>query len=384
MVAGLGGRALAGIALALAAAGVASADEVAGTVTDEGGKPVAGTEVTLELGRARFRPTPNYDGWHSVKSEKGKTDSAGQFLFKDLPAGAMATVHVQTGTGFGIATGPVGPAGQGPLTVRMRPLGGVRGTVLGKKSKMQSLRLWVTGGDGFRGREGSLEKNGSFQVDGLAPGAATIYVMFSNFTMAEAPVTIKVGEVAPVPPIPLGEDFLPGEDPLVDCTKVKLVDSQGRPVPEVQLIWSSAWMDGGMNSDEKGVVLLMGGGVAIGGPPYRLRLASLSGKDAQYGGTLKAARGSTATVELRPLREVTGTVRLGKSTLADYLVLGATSGKTGRVYWGRVEAGRFRIHVPEGPVKLVVGAASGKSFDHDLDVPALGVPFDHDIVLPEK
>ena len=161
-----------------------------------------------------------------------------------------------------------------------------------------------------------------------------------------------------------------------------VLDGQGRPVPavRVQLLWSSQWMDGGMASDEDGIVRLAGGGVAIGGPPYRLRVQSLKGKERTYQGQLRKVRRGIAIVELRPLQVVTGTVKRGDAAVERYVLFVVGPGATPRVYTARVEDGTFAVHLPDGTCRFVIGTADGRTQEHELEVKA-GSATTHEIVL---
>lgn len=351
---------------------------IAGVVRDAKGSPVAKAEVTLELGRARFALTPETERWLAVDSRESRTDAEGRFRFTKIPSGAVGTVWCRTGDAFGVATGT------GELVVTLGPFGAVRGAAVGKKGRLKALRIYVAGGDGFGGERGELDEAGRFQVTGLAPGAGTVYLMFNNWTVAQQPVTIKAGVAAPVAPLKAGEGYAEGADPLVEAREARLIDPRGKPVPGVQLIWSSPWMDGGMNSDAEGIVKLVGGNVAIGGPPFLLRLRHLRSEAGAFRGTLRGTSSGVATVELRPLREVAGTVTEGTAPLAMYRCLAVTVEKAPQVYWGTVEGGRYTIALPEGKAKLVFGTLAGTLHEHELTVAPGDGPLAHDVALPGK
>jgi hypothetical protein len=183
-------------------------------------------------------------------------------------------------------------------------------------------------------------------------------------------------------PVRVPDGFLPVGDPLVDVLKVKLVDSRGQPVRGVQLVWSSQWMDGGMDSDAEGIVRLAGGGVAIGGPPYLLRLSSLRQGTNVLAGAVKGGKGGTATVEIQPLVEVSGTVSRGGKALELYRLFGVTDGKSPRARPAAVEKGRYSVHLPEGSHRVVVGTVDGALHETTLQVPPSGGPQTRDIALP--
>jgi hypothetical protein len=206
--------------------------------------------------------------------------------------------------------------------------------------------------------------------------------MRGNWDVARHDVEIVAGKAASVPNTKIKEDAtLPSPDPQVEVTAAKLVDPQGSPMQGVQLIWSSRFMDGGMDSDADGLVKLAGGGVAIGAPPYLLRLQSLKGRQgAFFEGALKKTTKGTAIVELRPLAEVTGSVSIAKAGVEKYLLLVVGPGDKPRVYTASVENGKFKVFVPRGKCRFVVGTADGKTREHAFDVEG-GSPVAHDIVL---
>jgi hypothetical protein len=357
-------------------AAVCGAGEITGVVLGEDGSPVVGAEVTVEIGKARYALTPEHDRWVAVETRTATSGADGRFKLADLPEGAVATASVKgTGT-FGVAQGA------GPLEVKLAPAGSVKGKVIGKGNDLKQLRIYVVGGMGLRGEEGEIDKRtGAYEVTGLAPGPGRVHVKRGNWDVARYDVEILPGKDAKVPNTKIKEGArLPTADPEVEVTSVKLVDPQGSPMPGVQLIWSSAWMDGGMDSDKEGVVLLAGGGVAIGGPPYLLRLQSLRGKEGVFEGAIKKTLKNVAVVELRPLAEVTGTVTVAKAAAEKYVLLVVGPGEKPRVYAAQVENGRYTVHVPRGKCRFVVGTVDGKTREHAFDVQG-GSPVAHEIGL---
>ncbi|MCK6460819.1 MAG: carboxypeptidase-like regulatory domain-containing protein [Planctomycetes bacterium] len=351
-----------------------SAAEISGIVLGEDGQPVAGAEVTVEIGKARYALTAEYDRWLAVETRTATTGGDGRFTVADLPEGAVATASVKGPGTFGVAQGA------GPLEVKLAPAGTVKGKVIGKGNDVKQLRVYVVGGMGIRGEEGEIDKRtGAYEVEGLAPGPGRVLIKRGNWDVARHDVEIVGGKTAGVPNTKIREGArLPTADPEVEVTKAKLVDPQGTPVPSVQLIWSSQWMDGGMDSDKEGVVLLAGGGVAIGGPPYLLRLQSLRGKEGVFEGELRKTAKGTAIVELRPLAEVAGT--MAKGAAEKYVLLVVGPGDKPRVYEAQVENGRYTVHVPRGKCRFVVGTVDGKTREHAFEVQG-GSPVAHDIAL---
>jgi hypothetical protein len=351
------------------------ADEISGVVLDAQGRPVPGVNVQLEIGKAHYALTPEFDRWYAVETKTAKTGEDGGFAFAELPQGAVGTVFVRTEASIGIARGA------GKLEVKLGPPGVVRGKVRGKRSDIKGLRVVVHGGNGLGTEHGLVDKRtGKYEVRGLAPGAGRIFILRNNFDVVRQAVAIEAGRTTTLKAVKIKGKVLPCLDPTVDCTKAKLVDEKGKPVPGVQLWWSSQWMDGGMASDEDGTVRLAGGGVAIGRPPYRLRVQSLKGKERTYQGVLRKVRGGTAIVELRALRVATGTVKRGDAAVERYVLFVVGPGATPRVYTARVEDGTFTVHLPDGTCRFVFGTADGQTHEHELEVKA-GSATTHEIVL---
>jgi hypothetical protein len=346
---------------------LAHADEITGVVLDAEGKPAPGVKVQLEVGRARYALTPDFDRWYSVDGKTATTGADGRFAFADLPAGAVGTAWVNTGTAIGVAQG------NGELTVKLAAPGGIQGKVTGKRNDLKSLRIFVQGGHGIGTGEGTVDKkSGKYEVGGLTPGPGLVWVMQNNWVVARRAVDVAAGKSVKLKTTKFRGKFLPSPDPQVDVYKAKLVDQQGNAVPSVQLIWSSRWMDGGMNSDAEGLVKLAGGGVAIGDKPYYLRLKSLKGERAMYGGVLKAVKRGVAVVEVHPLKKVTGSVTRNNAALDKYRLLVVGPGQPARVYEAFVENGTFTVHVPEGKCRFVAGTADGTLHPQEVEVKADG------------
>lgn len=357
-------------------AALCHASEISGVVLDPDGSPVAGTEVTLEIGKAHYALTPDYDWWIAVETKTATTGVDGKFAFADLPEGAVATVSAKGEGTFGVAQGT------GSLEVKLAPTGSVKGKLVGKGNDIRQLQVRATGGMGFGGADGTIDKRtGTFEVAGLPPGPGRVFIKYGNWDVARHDVEIEAGKAAKVPNTKIKEGVrLPTPDPEVDCTKAQLVDAKGKPMPGVQLIWSSPWMDGGLDSDDDGVVLLAGGGVAIGSPPYILRLQTLRSKEGVFEGELRKKTKSMVIVELRPITEVAGAVANGDAKVESYRLLVVGPGDKPRVYMAQVEGGRYTVHLPRGKCRFVVGTVDGKMHEHEFEVPD-GGPVAHDIAL---
>ena len=341
-----------------------SAGEITGVVLDPAGKPVPRIEVRLEVGRAHYALTPAFDWWYAVDTRSGTTGDDGRFAFDDIPEGAVGTVFVKTEKAVGVARG------SGELEVRLIRPGAVHGKVAGSKKHLRGLRVTVWGGRCLGSASADIDhRTGRYEVGGLVPGeGGRVYVKSDNFFVAREDVAIESGETTTAKTVKVRGKFLT-DDPLVECTEARLVDPDGKPVKGVQLVWSSRWMDGGMNSDEDGFVQLAGGGVAIGGPPYLLRLTSLEGHGRAYRGVFRKVRRGAAIVEVHPLHAVRGTVKRDRGFTERCLLLVVGPGDPPRVFWGKVDGGTLTVHVPAGQCRFVFGTVDGKTHELDFDVP---------------
>jgi hypothetical protein len=309
-----------------------------------------------------------------VRTDRAKTGPDGAFRFAGVPEGSLL-VWARTEDGF--ASAPGGP----DVALTLVPLGSVSGKVAGKPSLLGGARAIVWGGFGRSVEARVDEDSGRFDVARVPPGEAWLSVYRNNFEVARVPVQVVPGEATKVKAVRVTEEFLDDGDPLVDVTRVRLVGSEGRPVAGVQLVWSSRWMDGGMDSDAEGIVRLAGGGVAIGGPPYRLRTGALGGDETPYHGVLKGERGGVAVVEIHPLVAVSGTVSVGGKPAPLYRLHAVTGGKAPRVRTATVEKGRYAVRLPEGTSRVVVVTPDGVLHEGSLDVAGSDAAT-HDLALP--
>jgi hypothetical protein len=372
---GLAGIALLGVFMVSPVLRAEEERALTGVVRGPEDKPVAGIEVHLEIGRARYALTEDFVVWGSVRTDHVSSGADGTFKFADLPEGASLVLWAKSADGFASATGAAN------ATLQLAPLGRVSGKLVGKPAQLKGARVGVSGAFGPWTQGKVDEESGRFEVGGLVPGEATLHVQRGNFEVARAPVQVTSGEETKVKPVRIPDGFLPVADPLVDVLRVRLVDPRGRPVKGVQFVWSSQWGDGGMSSDDEGIVRLAGGGVAIGGPPYLLRLSYLQQDTNRLRGVVKGEKGGTVTVEVNALAEVSGTVTLARKRLDLYRLYAVVGDKRPQVLAAKVEKGRYSLHLPEGSHRIVVGAVDGTLHETTLQVGAAG-PQTQDLVLP--
>lgn len=361
---------------ALLFATLAQAEEIGGVVLDADNKPLASVAVEARIGVARYALSPHYDNWLFVgQPMKGQTDAKGRFNFQNLPADAVLTVFVKTQKGTGFAQGSK------DLKVQLAPFGVLKGKIAGKRQQLKGARIWINSCFGMSGFEVKPDpKSGRFEHEEVPVGPARLYFKNHNFDFAIRDVEVKPGKNKPVKTAKFTEKYITRGDPLVEVTKVKLVDPDGLPLTGVQMWWSSRFMDGGMNSDREGVIKLAGGGVAIGAPPYILILRSLNREKVPLLGTYKKVKKGTALVEVTELRKVTGTLKVGGEPLEHYRIA-AVGPPDKRVFHANVESGTFTIHLPEGKSRLVIGTVDGKLREKQVEVKAVNQPVE--IELPK-
>ena len=351
-------------------AALASAGDIGGTVVDPEGKPVADVEVLMRVGLARYALTPHYDEWLFVGQQlKAKTDDAGKFTFTNLPDGAVGSVYVQTTGGAGFAQGTA------DLKVQVQELGSLKGKVSGKRQQLKGVRVWVRVCRGFSSAETKPDpKTGRYAVPGIAAGDARVFVKNHNFNLAIHDVEVVPKKTISVKSAKFTEKYIAGTDTLVDATKIKFVDAKGKPLQGIRMWWSSRFMDGGMNSDADGVIKMIGGAVAIGGPPYILRYASLEKDKVPMLGTFKKVKRGVAIVEVGTMVKLTGTVKVGDDAVEHFRLAVVGPAKTERVYHAHVADGSFTVYVPAGKCRFVVGTVDGKLRTKSQAVQAANLP----------
>lgn len=288
--------------LAFAALAIpAGAEEVSGVVLRLDGSPLRKGDVFLDVGRARFDLAPGFDRWLSLETQTCSTDDAGRFVFSGLPDGAAFTVTAKTDKGFGMATGA------GPHRIRMAPLSGLRGKVVGKRILLKEFKVRVRSGGGLGETEGTLMKGGVFVLTGLLPGPAEIDILWGNLPVARQTAELKAGTMVGSPPFRVSCEVQKGPDPVVTCSQVFLVDSRGNPMKGLRLAWSTRWMDGAALSRADAGVDLEEKSAFFGKPPFVLRTSRLPTIDGVLRGRAAVAHGQVRRGGRRAVRTARGT-----------------------------------------------------------------------------
>jgi hypothetical protein len=354
------------IALLVLAPLVLARDAVEVRVVRADGSPGADLAITAQVGLARFALAEDFERWLSVKELEARTGADGRARFDALPPSARVTVYTRGEREAALAEG----SAESEIVLTLQPTGTLAGKVTSKKS-LQGWSVRAVGPRGFDDRKVELGSGGEWELRDLPSGEIDLELRLGNWTALRKTVEVKPEKSTKVPALKPGEEFLTGADPLVDVRKVRLVGKDKKPMAGTQFCWSSPWMDGGMATDEEGEVLLDGGGVAIGPPPFVLRLAYVGGgfgDDPGFLGKLVGVQRGTAVIEASlVLDPLLLTVTRAGSRLDPFQALAVTGGDEPRVWQAKLENGVLRFLVPPGPVRLVVGTADGRICEATLD-----------------
>ena len=323
------------------------------------GSPAGDLEVAARVGLAHFTLAEDFDRWSSVRTLEERTKADGRARFAGLPPSSRVTVFARTEGLAGLAEGPAG----GELVLTLAPTGALAGKVATKLS-LRGYSVQAVGAHGLDVRKVELGSDGEWELDGIPCGEVVLELRLGNWTALRKTVEVKPGKPVKVPALKLGEEFLIGADPLVDVRRVKLVGTDKKPLVKTMFCWSSPWMDGGMPADEEGEVQLEGGGVAIGPPPFVLRLGSVGGgfgQEPTHLGKLVGIQRGTAVVEAAlALEPLTLRVLRSASPIEAFQAFAVTGADEPRVWHGKLEGGAARFLVPPGPLRLFVGTADGR------------------------
>jgi hypothetical protein len=175
---------------------------LAGRVVDGDGKPVPGARVDLTAVPAAlqasiaFRRVQHGAAWDAFdrRSDRTRTDTAGQFVFVDLPSGAYSLTATLPGSGsrYGAARGKAqvkrnrdGDAKLAWVELAL-PTTTVSGKVTGPGSKPVPLAsVQVTGAP----KRTFTDADGRYALSGLEAGPQTLLVRARGFEPAEQAAT---------------------------------------------------------------------------------------------------------------------------------------------------------------------------------------------------
>lgn len=344
------------------------------------GSPAADVGLVGHVGLAHFVLAEDFDRWASLQKLEARTDASGRARFTSLPPSTRVTVFGRDERVAGFAEAPAG----GEIVVTLEPTG----TLVGKVASQQSLRGYSVQAAGPRGldvRKQELGSDGEWELTDVPSGEVELQLRLGNWTALRKTVAVKPGKPTRVPALKLGDEFLNGADPLVDVRKVRLLDQDKKPLKGMMFCWSAPWMDGGMKADEEGEVLLEGGAVAIGPPPFLLRLGSVGGgfgDDPGFLGKFVGVQRGTAVIEASvALEPLLVTVARGGNRVEHFQAFAVTGGNEPRVWHAKLESGARRFLLPPGPVRLVVGTADGRITENVLEK-ALGT-MEHTVAVAD-
>ena len=338
-------------------------DEIRVVVVDERGEPVAAARVELRVGRILLDVNPGLPYWAHLLERESTTDNEGMAAFSGLPPGSVGVAHVRAGQLLGVE------AGAGEIRLQARPTMVGKGKVRAKRQLLsRGLTVKAYGPYGTLLGEAPVDGRGAYEFHGLPTGEVELRLMEDTWPLARKTVEIEAGNRARLPALEATDGaYVPRQGPMVDVRSVVLVDDERKPVPDVRLEWTSRYMWGAMPSDENGEVKLIGGGVSIGGPPYRLLLSDLEGEDGHYWGWLKKVSRGQAVVQVERTYPVTGRVLSKQGKLSSFLVWGIVEAPDGplaqltNAAWERrrVTDGSFALFLPAGEHRIAIGAPDG-------------------------
>jgi hypothetical protein len=352
--------------------------DLRGKLLEENGTPASHIAVMLDLGRQRFDfpegPVALAAGHRVIR-----TAADGSFAFEKVPADAR--IHVVS-LGLYEDHGPTGwtervcvvrgTAEELSRTALNLRLGSGR-TAKGEIVPADPMtRVYAYSGDGWILSMGVVEKGtGRFTLTGLMPGDARLSFQRGNFALASRQIVVPERQDLDVGRIELPQTPVrTASHPEVNATRVRLVDPRGKPLPGFRFTFSTPSADGQCVSDEKGELLMKGGGILIGGPPFRLYLNDIErdSDKSHYFGTA-AEQGDTVTVTLAPLTHVRLSFRTSDSPVTDLVVIAKVqNGSTWLIL--DPDEGTFENRLPPGRARLLVGTVQGSVIEKDLDVPA--------------
>lgn len=331
-------------------------------VLEPAGTFAADVRVEAHVGLVRYALAPDFDRWIAIEKHEGRTDDAGRVSFDAIPAGAQVTVFARSEGLAGIVDWD-----SGPCELVLQPTGAVRGKVSAKKVQLRYYKLEVVGLRGLDKKELELDSKGNYELEDVPVGDVELRVRLGGWLAGRGKAQVKSGKKAKASTVKITDEFQMGADPLVDVAKVRLVDESGEPMADISFTWNGPRMWGGMHTDDEGVVLMAGGNVAIGPPPFVLRLGRIGADQGQrYLGRLVNVKRGTANVEVvARLQKLRVALRRNGKFVRRFKLFAVTGGDSQRVWQGQSVDGDYELYVPPGPLKLFLGTLDGEL--HELD-----------------
>ena len=194
---------------------------LAGTVVDDGGRPVADAEVWVSTALNKDMNDNGQPSFIFGKIVRGlfstRTSADGKFRIENFPASAQAGLTVtKTGLAMHQNSNPMRfdqlpfHAGQEDITLTLDPAGSVTGKVVvrgtGQPLASASVGLMPTaagmGFSGFGNEPVFSAADGSFQIHDVLAGSYNVMAIFTNQPLADwvadpVPVTVAAGQTVP-------------------------------------------------------------------------------------------------------------------------------------------------------------------------------------------
>lgn len=331
-------------------------------VLDAAGTFAAGVRVEAHVGLVHYALAPDFDRWIALEKHEAKTDDAGKATFEDLPAGARVTVFARSEGMAGLVDWQ-----SGPCELILQPTGTVRGKVSAKKVQLRFYKLVALGLRGLDRKEIRLDSKGNYEIEDVASGEVELRVSMGGWLAGHGGVEVKPGKKAKASTLKITDEFTTGADPMIDVARIKLVDEAGEPMEGTSFTWVGPQMFGRMIADEEGEVLLAGGAVAIGPPPFVLRLGLIGvDQEERYLGRLVNVKRGTANVEVvARLQKLRIGLRRDGNYERRFKIFAVSGDDPPRVWQGQSLDGDYELFVPPGLLKLYVGTLDGEL--HELE-----------------
>jgi hypothetical protein len=362
-----------------------------GRLLDENGAPVEHIAVMMDLGRQRFDLGFGHSVWLAAVHRVCPSAADGSFAFPGVPADARVHLislglpddHGPTGwtERACVVRGTAGEMSRQALDLRLKkPNRTVRGEIVAPETM---TRVDADSGDGYLLSAGHREKaSGAFTLEGLMPGDARLLLQRGNYVLESRSMTVPPDQDLDLGRIPLPRPDLQKRSPSeVNAGRVRIVGPDGRALPGFRFTFSTAAADARGETDEKGELLLKGGFIVIGDPPFRVYLDDIVrvSDERRFFGTV-AERGDTAVVTVLPMTKVRLSFQRSHSPVKELVVL--SKGQEPST-WSVLEnqEGSFETWLSPGRCRLLVGTIQGARIEKELDVAATD-PYAVTIDLP--
>jgi hypothetical protein len=352
---------------------------IRGLLLGQDGAPAASRAVRLELGRQGFDLGTDRPLYLAAAHRATRTSEDGSFVFEKVPAGASVLLVSLGGRhdpdppectpGLALLRGKALALSRAAPVLRLKAGRKVTGRIAPPDS---GIRLFAESGDGWLYSAGHFEREGDgrFVFDGLVPGDAWLIMNHDNEALPPRRILVPDGVDLELGPIGLPKPAPASRHSEVHAERARFVDPTGAPLPGLRLDFSTPGNGARCTSDAKGELLMKGGGLSIGEPPFRLYLHDIErASDGKRFQGVASERGDTVVITVTPKTSVRLTFRKADVQIADLVVVARLPEPAEGVVF-KHQAGTFQAWLPQGPIRLIVGNVQGTVVEKELDVPA--------------